>query len=172
MSSMFIDNETLLNAETFNKFEEEIRSIGLPIFNAAYDDSDSAWVYYYIDDEKFERELKVGYTFIMIPNTSSKGTSGKLLFIGHNGYGDPLYWNDMDVNPQIADYNAYAKVNDTKYLVGGVPYIIKCFGKVGNNFQFIIMEMFQQPKLPVANQTNFGGIKVWVSGTTLNISTK
>lgn len=165
MSNRFVDNVTPLNAETLNQFE----MAGLPVYNAVYDQSSSLFFNYEISDPNFEKELKIGYTFIMIPDVSSQGTSNDILAIKHGNYGDPLYWNDINKCPEIG--YGYARVGNTKYLTGGRPYIVKCFAKVQSNYQFIITEMFELGTLPAASQTTLGGVKVWVSGTTLNIST-
>ena len=169
MSSRFVDNVTPLNAETLNKFEEDMRIAGLPIFNATrFDDS---FFNFEINDERFEKELKIGYVFVMIPNASSKGTSNKILAIKHGNYCDPLYWNDMDVQPEIG--SGYAHVNNRKYLVENIPYIVKCFGKVSANYQFIITEMFNMNATNPATQTQLGGVRVWVDeDKILNLSTR
>ena len=166
MEDRFVDNDTELNATNLNKFEADMRRSGLPIFNAVGDDTGSSAYYYRINDKHFKDELKIGYTFVMIPNASSQGTSNKFIFIGHDGFGDPLYWNDMNVMPSIG--SNYARVNNDKYLVAGKPYVIKCFAKLQSNWQFIITEMYQPV---IASSSVFGSAKMWVSGSTLNIST-
>lgn len=168
MSNRFVDNVTPLNAETLNQFEEDMKQISsLPIYNATHEAS-ANFYNYRISDSNFESALKIGYTFVMIPDVSSQGTDNKVIAIAHGGYEDPLYWNDINVIPVID--SGYARVNQEKYFVAGRPYIIKCFAKVQNKYQFIITEM-PQLTLPAASQTILGGVKIWVSGTTLNIST-
>lgn len=163
MGNTFVDFETHLDAETLNKFEDDVKQ--LTVYNAVGDTAGS-FMYYEISDPAFEAELKIGYTFVMIPDVSSQGTNNKIMAIRHNGYGDPLYWNHPNVTPSIG--GAYARVNNDQYLVAGRPYIIKCFAKMQSNWQFIITEMYQ----PVIASSNvFGTAKMWVSGTTLNIST-
>lgn len=171
MSNRFVDNVTPLNAETLNQFEEDMKQLSsLPIYNATHDSSSTSSFYNYkISDLNFESALRIGYTFIMIPDVSSQGTDDRIMAISHGGYGDPLYWNDMNVTPTIG--YGYARVNQEKYLVAGRPYIIKCFAKLHNNYQFIITEM-PQFTLPAASQTILGGVKIWVNGTTLYISTE
>ena len=168
MSKRFVDNQTPLNAETLNNFEDDVQS--LPIYTAVYE-AGSGRFQYKISDDKFEERIKVGYTFIMIPDISSQGTSNDILFIKHGSYGDPLYWNDNDSIPNIGNSNHYARVNNEKYLLAGIPYIVKCFGKDGSNYQFIITEIYRN-KLSPATQTILGGVKIWLDGTMLNISTE
>lgn len=167
MSNRFTDNVTPLNAATLNQFEEDVKS--LPIYNAVYEEG-SSFFNYRISDESFEESLKIGFTFIMIPDVSSQGTSNSIMAIAHGNFGDPLYWNNMNVTPNIGDSTAYARVNNEKYLVAGRPYIVKCFGLVQKNYQFIISEMYQS-SMTAGSQTTLGGVKIWVSGTTLYIST-
>ena len=172
MSNKFTDNVTLLDAKTLNGFEDDLRNTGLPIFNAIADHGLDGYLQYVIDDERFEKALKIGYTFIIIPNSSSKGTSGKYISISHGGRRDPLFWNNTDVNPTIANTVEFATVNDTKYLVADKQYIIKCFAKLTNNYQFIITEMFKVNPVYPATETEFGGIKAWVDRSTLYLSTE
>lgn len=167
MSNRFEDNVTPLDAATLNKFESDVRKAGLPIYNAVYEaGSGSSFRNYRISDQQFENELKVGYVFIMVPDISSQGTSNEIIAIRHGNLGDPLYWNDSD-KPHRIGYD-YARVNSTKYLEAGRPYIVKCFTKVYDNYQFIITEIYKDK---IAGQTEFGCVKAWISGTTLNIST-
>lgn len=162
----FQDNVTQLNAVTLNALEEDMKRLGLPIYNATYDSSDASYHTYKITDGNFNSALKIGYTFVMIPDATSQGSNNRILMINHINSIDPLYWNNSDAMPNIGQN--YAKVNNMKYLVAGRPYIVKCFAKVQNNYQFIISEMYQD--IP-ASQNKLGGVKIWVSGSTLNIST-
>lgn len=170
MSERFVDNVTLLNAYTLNNLEDDLRNYSyLPIYNGEYDSSYTTGHCYRINDENFSTYLKVGYVFVFIPDTSSNGNSNKIVSIGYSNFTYPMYPNNLNIIPSVG--TGQLTVNNDRYLVAGRPYLVKCFAKIGNNYQLIITEMYNQVPIPAANQNSIGGIKIYVDGTTLHINT-
>lgn len=199
MSNRFTNNVTPLDAVTLNQFEDDLKQYAnLPVFNVIYSGGNGSFYEYEISDPTFIESLKIGYTFVILPDVSSQGTSNKIIALKiitspNSSHTDPLHWSDSST-PVVG--SGYARVNNDKYLVAGRPYIIKCFTKVQNNWQFIIVSnevgtipvtekgaangvapLGSDSKVPLANlpttgtSSTFGVVKVWMSGTTLNIST-
>lgn len=171
MSNRFIDNETPLNATILNGLEDYLKKyFKLPVFNAVYEaSSSSSFFNYKISDQRFDSSLKTGFTFIMIPNVSSRGTSNQIIAIKHGNLGDPLYWNNNEITPTVG--YGYARVSNDIYFEAGKPYIVKCFTKVQNNYQFVITELVESPQMVLAGEHSFGGIKIYNSGSNLFIET-
>lgn len=203
MSNRFVDNETPLNAETLNRFEDELKQAGgVPLYHAVCEPNNTGLTYkaYRISEVEWS-DIPVGSLFSVIFDQSTKGTSNDVVglrFGETNNSSKYLFYATPDYNITFKN-SEYVKVNQRKYLLSNIPYVMK---KVIENDSstpmIILMDFFDtsnfgtgiavsngklvlknldgstvgETELPQASESVFGGAKIWASGSTLNINTK
>lgn len=203
MSNRFVDNVTPLNAETLNRFEEELKQEnGIPLYHAVNEPNTTGLAYkaYRISEVEWE-DIPVGSLFSVIFDQSTKGTSNDVVGLRFGETNDSskyLFYATPDYNITFKD-SEYVKVNQRKYLIPNIPYVMKKviendsttpmiilmdffdtsnFGAdiAVSNGKFVLKNLdgitISEAEMPKATESTFGGAKIWVSGATLNINTK
>ena len=200
MSNRFVDNKTHLDADTLNAFEDDLRAASIPVYNAVFEENTSSIKYkaYRISEVEWNK-IPVGTLFSVIFDQSTQGDTDEVIGLrfGTSDSSYYIFYSMPDYALTFAN-TQYVRVNSRKYLIAHRPYVMKKIAASGSSTPLIaLMDHFETAKfgstldisggsielknldgtaissvnLPAAEQTVRGGVKVWVSGSTLNIST-
>ena len=199
MANRFVDNVTLLNADTLNQFEDDVKqSASIPVYNAVFEEGDDDGYKAYRISEVEWNDIPVGKLFTVIFNQSTQSEKEEIVGLRFGAKNDSawfMFYSSPDYGLMYPDAKQ-VKTGMRKYLQAGRPYTLKKLAQSGSTTPLIVLlDHFDTSKLGSSLSMNgekmqlknldgnvisevsvtgaaLGTIQIQVSGSTLNIIKK